>query len=764
MTEIYSSNIGDYGYYDQGRGLCVPPSPKTKPAAKVKSAERNYCQNIEFIPNPSPSIWAELDQSAGRINQYLSRNVNPYLESIPLALTGCTPSSSSGSSHQPDAASINQNASNPDAAPKYDLTVKYDIVHIADGIIPIWPDSNTGNEADALVFGGLDVGSNLDGIQNDLASGRDALTGPDLLALPDAAVPDVIRTDLTIAYDAGVMVDASTPDSLTKLDAEIMAPEANPDLTAAYDLGVAADSLGPDVLALDIGATFEIGQTIDGGLPLPVGYGPNSCPAYVSPEEKQFVNWPRLDSINDVPINVSPPNTDFFNPHPVLMSQARQGLSSMWNTLSIAGNEHWFDGIQRKGLMLFDISEYYVTARQSLGLEAYPFSTFEPDNGIMGYPTGAGFGDMGSACNEGVHIFYRLLHAPYEYMKTQDHEFVHWFGDQQQVGAPGVDRNSIDFTPSPSFSANNHCYSGTYYGESSNGEENRTEYVTHAIYFPSSKSILAEADQLLGCDASITATREDKYKQVYASYFNGLTPPAESTSVQNWLRVYLFNMRGLPTKALESAKTYIEANPNDAAGIKSIYYTQFFYQNPDTVSQMLPGVPYKGSVYTAPVYDISFPAEYSSLIDKIINNPTNPAGAPYAEEVIRYSLWYKAMMQAYPTNFIGISLSSKDWIEMPVYSESGLSAAQDTLRGLTERIGNDDHPLNGEVALLNALIGYRFRNKAIKTLTGIQFPAGGGVDAADAGNAAGLPATALSKIEGQTPTCLPVRKKNRVGN
>jgi hypothetical protein len=546
---------------------------------------------------------------------------------------------------------------------------------------------------------------------------------PDVLAEPDAgfASPDTTLPEI----DAGIMADVSPPDVLAEPDAGLASPDT---MIPEIDAGIMADAFVPDILAAkpDTGTLIEAGQAVDGSInSLPPGFGPNSCPAFSSPEEKQLVFWPRLDSMESVPINVSPANTAFFKAHPILMEQARQELRSMWNSLAVAGHEHWFDGIQRKGLMLFDVSRYYVEGRQGLGLNAYPDSPFMPDNYILGYPTGAGFGDLGAVCNEGVQIFYRLLHAPYAYRRALTHEFVHWFEAQWRRGAPGVDLNSIDFShQGPPFSSANYCYSGTAYGESSaNSEENRAEYVMNALFFPGSRAIFAEADRLLGCDPAITTTRDELYQQVARFYFNGLTPPDESASVQNWLRVYLFYMRGLQANALASAKAYVEANPNDADGIKSIYYTLFIYKNPDKYVQSLPAVPYKGGTYSGLVYEKSFPTEYSDLIGRIINNPINPGGVPYAEEVIRYSLWYKAMMEAYPKNMIDIRPPSVGRTTFSVYSESDLSAAKNTLSVLTARIAKEEHPLVGEIGLLNALIDYWRSNKPLKTSTGFQFPA-----------------------------------------
>jgi hypothetical protein len=560
--------------------------------------------------------------------------------------------------------------------------------------------------------------SNPDAAVPDAGSITDTLP-PDLLlggTAPDTALPDFTEAGLAAPLDAEITADTLPSDALVELDAGLLIPDdASPDLTAPFDAGIIADAFPADSFAGP--DSYTLSET-----GLPPGFGPNSCPINTL-EEKALVDWPQLDSVDNVPINTSPPNTSFFKAHPILMEQARQVLGSIRDGWALAGHEHWLDGIQRKGIMLFDIPSYDVPARQGLGLEAYPYSPFLTDTHLLGLTTESGFGDLGTPCNEGIQVFYRLLHAPYEYKRTLAHEFIHWIQDQWLHGEPGAPPDSIDFSPTGATVKN--CYSGTDYGEFAVGpEENRAEYVSLAVFFPSSQSILAEADQLLGCDPAITSARKQIYQQIYELYFNGLTPPAESASVQAWLQVALFRMRGLQNESLAEAKSYIEANPNDADGIKSIYYNAFARPNPGIYSQTLPAVPYQGGTYSGTVEETSFPAEYRALIDEVINNPVNPAGVPYPEEVIRYSLWYKAMMEAYPKNTISINPSSGGQT-IPVYSESGLSAAKNTLSVLTGRIASDDHPLTGEIGLLTALIDYWSSNKPLKTSIGIQFPATG---------------------------------------
>lgn len=690
LNSFINSPSNQPGVWDKGVKSAAPQSPKNDPAADA-------------------ALMGSTGALCG-VGMALSTTGAGLLLCLPFLLTIASCSSSG-----------NDNITPPKQQPTLDGGVP-----VNPDSAPLMPDLSPGLDAGPLDLGGIDAGAGLEGGQNDLMTGGDALAEIDLQApASDTDIPEVVKTEVTIAYDAGIMAEAAAPDS------------------------------APDLLIdIEAGPGTETGRAIDGlaAPPLPPGFGPNSCPDYASPEDKQLVLWPKLDSINDVPINASPPNTDFFKPHPALINQARQGLSSLWDVLAVAGNEHWFDGIQRKGLMLYDIPFFYEPTRQSLGLSAYPFSPFVPDNYVLGYPLSAGFGELGTACNLGVHEFYRLLHAPYEYRRVLAHEFVHWFGWQWQSGAPGVDvSNSIDFTPkNPSIASNDYCYSGTFWGESSYAEENRADYVSLALFFPSARSIMAEADQALGCDASITSFREDMYKQIYKYYFNGLTPPAESVSIQNWERVYLLNMRGLPAKARETAKAYVEANPSDADGIKSIFYTLAGYEFPRE-SQALSDVPYQGGAYSGVLHPLNFSADYTSFLDKIVNNPATPAGVPYPEEIIRYALWYKTMIQAYPKYMISI-YPDNNWVGLPVFSEDGLSAAQSTLGVLTARIGKEDHPLVAEAGLMNALLGYWRTNKPLMTSTGIQYP--------DAGYDAGAPAAALAKMgDSLLPPYLPVTEQ-----
>ncbi len=59
MTEIYASNLNDYGY-DPVKGLCSQPAKAKTAEAKP---EKNYCQPDNSLPLPQPSFWAELDRN-----------------------------------------------------------------------------------------------------------------------------------------------------------------------------------------------------------------------------------------------------------------------------------------------------------------------------------------------------------------------------------------------------------------------------------------------------------------------------------------------------------------------------------------------------------------------------------------------------------------------------------------------------------------------------------------------------------------------------
>ena len=122
-----------------------------------------------------------------------------------LGPMGC--SQQTGAGAKPDAGPANPGTA-PDAA-KNDLAIKYDIVHVADGIVPIVPDSNAGLDIGALDLGGLDSVPSLD-------SGQIDLIGP----------PDVQAWETNPAETSSAEV--SPPDAGNSPCPAVLPPTTNP--------------------------------------------------------------------------------------------------------------------------------------------------------------------------------------------------------------------------------------------------------------------------------------------------------------------------------------------------------------------------------------------------------------------------------------------------------------------------------------------------------------------------------------------------------
>jgi hypothetical protein len=188
-----------------------------KTAAKKKPAEKTHHQYANLLPMPNPSLLDEWNQSADRLNQYLNKNVNPYLESVPTALTGCGGGSSNqqgplttklesdtgivvtdpvvgATFAQPDAEIVSGIDSQPatDALPAFTPDTPPPSRTPDGGITPVIPEADSGiTPVPQTIDGGITP------IPQGPDSGAPDIYTPDALQDPPVKIPDSIPIQIT---------------------------------------------------------------------------------------------------------------------------------------------------------------------------------------------------------------------------------------------------------------------------------------------------------------------------------------------------------------------------------------------------------------------------------------------------------------------------------------------------------------------------------------------------------------------------------------